>query len=256
MNYIDKTTNADAANEIVTDFLEETRRRGNNPGYKLFALTPLKDQLRDLLIAEQQGYCCYCMRKLAKDETTTLEHVIPRGSDEAECNGYLTRYAKYFSNIVHLDAFVRTWSYPPYPHSVSYYNLMASCNGLLTEGSRDCSCCNNKRGHDEIIPLPFISTINGLIKYTSSGRVYATDGDIQKDDAIRVLSLNTGTLKEIRKLWHSAKEKGVDVTTKAELLSVFDNDILKMSKDFLKYYQNEYYFNLFQSYKWFYGYYA
>lgn len=255
MNYINKTANPDTANAIINDFLRETQSRGNEPAYHVFTLTPLKNQLRDILIDEQQGYCCYCMRRLNKDDSTTLEHVIPKGTNETEYNSYLTRYAGFFSHIIHKNEFVRTWIYPPYPHSVAYYNLMASCKGILTQGSTSCSCCNNKRMRKEIMPLPFIPGIRSIIKYAPGGQIYAGDCDSRKDDAIKELNLNYQTLKDIRSLWYHAKKKGIKVTAKDELLAVFDGDIMNMPTHLQQYYKNDYYFTLFLNYEWFYEYY-
>lgn len=56
--------------------------------YFLFTKTPFKNLLRNLLIDQQVNRCCYCMRDISPDETTTLEHVIPKSCDKVKVDSY------------------------------------------------------------------------------------------------------------------------------------------------------------------------
>lgn len=255
MKYINKLKDPVAGNRIVEDFLARTQLEGKKPSYQLFSRNQLKNELKSILLKEQEDYCCYCMRKLEKFDSTTLEHVIPKSVSTTELKSYLSKYPGCFCNIAHIDDFTETWIRPPYPHTVAYYNLLVSCKGMLTEGSNSCSCCNNKRVREQILPLPFVANIENIITYAPTGQVYASDNDPEKTRALEVLNLNCGTIKEIRKLWYQAKKKGVDVATKNDLLKVYDGNILNMPNSLRHFHSNDYYFSLFLDYKWFYQYY-
>lgn len=266
MKFIDKKNkrNAFVTNIVINTFIKEQKKRGNECKYFLLCKTPYKNILRNFLIKEQQEKCCYCMRKLKYDDTTTLEHIIPKGANHTEINGYLLAYKRIFTQIKH-ESNLRKFAYPPYPHQIAYGNLCASCKGILKENSLSSLCCNCKREHSTITPLIFIPNIERNIEYMKmSGEMilHITDSNRTLDK----LGLNNAALKEIRMFWALiAKNKSmkfIKQNRKYDLLSVVFhvNNLQDLAKNgygnFAKYFStNEYYWNLLKDYKWFYFYY-
>lgn len=266
MKFIDKKNkrNAFVTNIVINSFIKEQKKRGNECKYFLLCKTPYKNILRNFLIKEQQEKCCYCMRKLKYDDTTTLEHTIPKGANHTEVNGYLLAYKRIFTQIKHENN-LRKFAYPPYPHQIAYGNLCASCKGILKENSLSSLCCNCKREHSKITPLIFIPNIERNIEYMKmSGEMILHIPDSNK--TLDKLGLNNATLKEIRMFWALiAKNKSmkfIKQNRKYDLLSVVFhvNNLQDLAKkgygNFAKYFStNEYYWNLLKDYKWFYFYY-
>ncbi|MGL5635556.1 MAG: hypothetical protein ACRDD0_01595 [Bacteroidales bacterium] len=262
MKYINKNNpnNKEIANSVVNNFIINQRGLGKQCKYFLFTATNYKNQLRDVLIDEQNALCCYCMRRLFKDETTTLEHIIPKSSDQDQLNSYKADYPNFFNEVVHLDLFVDTSPFPPYPHSVAYQNLSASCNGILEGGDDSSCCCNNKRGNKVIYPLFLDPNIAISIKYTKLGIIISSPNNPTFEKTITNLDLNYRTLVEIRFLWSAIANKLPDrevFNNKREISkSVFETDLLsEITEPYKKYFTNEYYWNLLLSYDWFYFYY-
>jgi hypothetical protein len=211
MNYIDKTIRKPQADGVVNNYIVSQRLNGYDCSYYNFTRTPFKNQLRDILIDEQKYLCCYCMRSLYKNETTTLEHVIPKGTETtiANLNQYKVKYPLYFTEVIHRDLFTLISIYPPYPHQIAYQNIVASCNGVLHENSKSGFCCNQKRGNTEIVPLMFDANISNKVTYTRSGIINSLNTDI--NTTIWILNLNNETLKEIRILWAKIKYKNITI---------------------------------------------
>lgn len=263
MKYINKNNpdNKVKGDAIVNAFISNQRDLGKQCKYFLFTSTSYKNQLRDVLIDEQNALCCYCMRRLAKDETTTLEHIIPKSSDMDQLNSYKANYPDYFNEVIHLDLFDITLPVPPYPHSVAYQNLSASCNGVLQSEDDSSCCCNNKRGNKEIQPLFLEPGIVDLIKYTRVGNVISVPNNQAFENAIIDLDLNFRTLIEIRFLWSAIARKRPgcgEFSNKREISqSIFQTDLLsEIQEPYEKYFTNEYYWNLLLSYEWFYSYFS
>jgi hypothetical protein len=266
MIYIDKTLRKQQADVVVGNYIVSQRNNGYDCSYYNMSRSPYKNRLRDILIAEQNNLCCYCMKKLKKDETTTIEHVIPKGPDttEAILSLYKLKYPNYFTDVIHRDQFFTTSPFPPFPHQIAYQNLVVACNGILQEYSTKPFCCNQKRGHKEIVPLIFNSNIANIITYTRSGVLASTNDDSEIKSTITVLNLNNDTLKEIRILWAKIKHKNsihlFNSSNKRELLLVlFGVELISMLpsifEPYKKYFTDNYFWSLLGSYLWFHDYY-
>lgn len=278
MQFIDKQNvdNERVGNSIVNEFMleqwDDDSQRYINLKYQHFG--EYKERMVALLRLEQSGLCCYCMRKLS-DQNTTIEHVIPNKfkpkpnfPDELhlymQC-GYLRDNVTIWSE----QDFNRIHTTPPFPHFIAYYNLVASCNGSLSDNNGATlerhQCCNNRRESDFVIPLFFISDISVRISYSREGEVqYDEEIDDNKDvtsisHAIKVLKLNHDSLKLVRKAWHLIGgiievEEAVacvsDLDKRLEILDEADIDPLIKNTLF-----SDIYWKLFSEYSWFQSYY-
>jgi uncharacterized protein (TIGR02646 family) len=122
-----------------------------------------KDELRESLLTEQGYICCYCMERITKDNMK-IEHWRPQ---------------------------------TPYPHlQLDYQNLLAACMG--NEGkSPDLQHCDTKKGDKELSFSPTDNNCEQYLKYSSNGRIYSEDLDIDKD-LNETLNLNLQTLMNNR----------------------------------------------------------
>ncbi|MGL5561108.1 MAG: hypothetical protein ACRDCN_00600 [Tannerellaceae bacterium] len=267
MKYIDKNKAPFATNgrQIIDDFIASQAQftPAKECKYFLFTKTPFKNLLRDLLIDQQVNRCCYCMRDISPDETTTLEHVIPKSCDKQSVDSYLAKYPTWFNNVHHFGNLTPPFSDPLYPHVIAYDNLIASCKGDIN-GSRSSLCCNNRRGNVEIVPLPFDPDISEKVMYmrlNGEMRVAESADDTERQaiaDTIEDLGLNEGRVREIRMLWFRTKRKNA-------INFVFQNDKRALANaifeteeytsiaepEFVKYFTEESYWKLFCEYKWF-----
>lgn len=168
----------------------------------------------ELLLEEQMGFCCYCMRKISLNEIT-LEHVMPYQIDK-DCPNQVSHYYCYVSpqKVIYqpnIEQGVRL-KYPPYPHRIAYENLTASCDGSIYEDGEKYilhACCNNKRGNDKIIPLFFLPRIHTIIKYEEDGTLLYTD---EYETTIKSLNLDCDSLRLIRKVWARIRKRNIKVT--------------------------------------------
>lgn len=259
MKFIDKTSAPQEGWRIVNNYLRHCY--SNNPTYEYFKKKPERNQLRELLVKEQAGLCCYCMRKLEPTHIT-LEHVIPNKSAAVEFAFYKAMPITAFSRVKHIDDFVSSIfransSFLYFPHTVAYENLTASCDGLLQPGNETRCCCNNKRGNARIYPIMLDSAIASSVCYGKSGILYfdpPADPLIQNSIGPNALDLNNQTLKDIRALWGKIKNSHLDLSR-----GLMETDVLEVLGDnaperFHKFYLNPYYFNLLKDYDWFYLY--
>lgn len=223
MQYINKNDAANQAmgHQLVGCLIECSWDNVENKHINL-EYTKLPDVFKDLLIAEQNGVCCYCMRKLSHnnpnplEQNFTYEHVIPKQftspGDDCKIDPY--RHIMDCSNISfinsHKPPYVNKIAHPPYPHFIAYENLTGSCDGRVydwdNKGKTSKSgCCNNPRGSDQIIPLFFIEDIKDKISYAADGML---DWDDRRfDDTIESVKLNDKTLCFFRKTWYLASKK-------------------------------------------------
>lgn len=168
----------------------------------------------ELLLEEQKGFCCYCMRKISLNETT-LEHVMPHHIKK-DLTDQLSHYQCYVSpqKVIYqpdIEQGIRL-KYPPYPHCIAYENLTASCDGRIYEDGENYTlhaCCNNKRGNDKIIPLFFLPKIHTILKYEEDGSLLYTD---EYETTIKSLNLNCDSLQLIRKVWARIRKKNIKIT--------------------------------------------
>lgn len=277
MKWIDKSKDpykADA-DAVVLDFLnncclnahgryeniryDKKRDSGHNPCFCSAEAGSYRKRFTQILVDSQDGYCCYCMRKLKtyqvedSDELITREHIIPRAYSIAE-----TPHAKilFYQQCLELspDKVVMTDHFedsshdqsndlPPFPHKVAYNNIVASCNGTfpyVRNGNMEKSkiCCNEYRKEKEAYPVYFIRGIEGMIDYRPSGDIQALhsiDADCQQKitTVIANANLDCDPLKDIRHLWYLLsglpKERIYSCNTESKRDRLFTETLYKTS---------------------------
>lgn len=140
-----------------------------------------KDGLREALVAEQRGLCCYCMGRIrATRDGMKIEHWRSR-----------TRYPK---------------------KQLDYANLLGACLG--GEGGRPKDQhCDTRKADSDLLWNP--ADPEARIRYGRDGSVRADDGKFNKQ-LDSVLNLNLPRLKNNRKSvlnamldWWSPRRKGM-----------------------------------------------
>lgn len=166
-----------------------------------------------LLFKEQNGYCCYCMRKmnLSESHLCTIEHILPHKIKKEEKNEIAYYYASvpFLSKYVHIiePQFLKKklTKGKPYPHFCAYENLVLSCSGAIYKtDTPECEsfsklheCCNNYRGQKRIVPIFFKKYID--IKYERDGLMTYDEKYL---DTIEALNLEKKeNLRLIRRIW-------------------------------------------------------
>lgn len=218
MKYIDKTLKKQQGEQIVTEFLDCFHNRTKaypNDMYKAFC-SEIDDAhnhvqfrqrlINEVLIQEQDGLCCYCMRRLSECKKMTIEHVMPNHAvDKTELDKYRTR-ATELDGLPHSEDFksLSPITYPPHPHSIAYQNLLLSCDGNLFNESPTPQCCNLKRKHTFLLPFVLYSNIIQTFIYTEDGMAeWQEDPEPpeSRGNAMRILGLNKSILKMVRRIW-------------------------------------------------------
>ena len=266
MQYISKYISRKKGHAIIRRFLKKQWSREAQCYVNLNYNELKRDKtFEKQLIREQQGFCCYCMRHLCKGEVT-LEHVMPQKIKKEDLKREIKYYAQYgrLKNryVRYMEQVPRTprLKTPPYPHSLAYENLVASCSGKVhSEGERYVlhQCCNNFRGNQRIIPLFFVKEVGSLVEYRKDGTI---DCQERMDETIKLLNLEHPSLVFIRKIWASIVNAGVSVndieSAKQDLLLrgdiISDIDIAREERQKLK---KNTYWDLLNEFYWFYGYY-
>lgn len=250
---------------------EEAFNRFRNQQYNSHSSHADAD-LKSLLLREQGGRCCYCMRRITADvKDSNIEHLVPKKSQTTEYP-YYANYSELLNyHVCHSETFesrnyaskqaaVRTRKLP---HMVAYENLVASC--------MDTHHCNSARGNEKIPPLPVVSSIESKYFYSPAGMVVTEDQDAEFDRATGVLKLNYDTLILIRLLW---KKVALSTYTPAQIVAISDisdkhlflctvfgktsfTDLPARWQNFAPIGDNgsTYYWDLFVKYDWFYDYY-
>ncbi|MDI9364278.1 MAG: hypothetical protein QM541_04955 [Flavobacterium sp.] len=200
MKYIDKSINETAGKQIVDNLLEhcwiDDQNRYINADYENGLCdnrTTFYKELSEVLLEEQNGLCCYCLKEINED-STTLEHIIPNKLKLGDFGSYLVT-DELRNNVIHKTAFDRSAKVIPpvhYPHDIAYHNLIASCNSKKH--------CNNYRSDKKIEPFIFDANIETLVEYDRAGNASC----VQYDDDLQKLGLsNTNSpLKLIRMIWY------------------------------------------------------
>lgn len=193
MRYIDKNTNRAAGNQVTQDYLDghckdagghysgityRNRRRTTYPEFCSCGSPTYYNRMVRLLLNEQNDRCCYCLRRLNfvtpdHDEAVTIEHIVPQSitiARQAEFDQYRTFAPNINTNVVLKDRFESTpgpQHTPPFPHTIAYDNMVASCNGSFPPGVGSKACCNGKRENYMALPVYFRSDIAQSLDYTS-----------------------------------------------------------------------------------------
>ena len=94
---------------------------------------------------------------------------------------------------------------PPRPHTVTFENLVVSCDGTFPDKKGSSQCCNHKRGQEDIYPLFYVATVSNEISYTEDGSMQPNAQCAHQQeyrDTIGKARLNCTNLRDIRRLWH------------------------------------------------------
>lgn len=243
------------------------------------------DGLDEILVDEQRdeggnSYCCYCMRKLhLKDEKgendVTLEHIVPnkiKADDwERDKDGYLQ-----FPNLDAEHIMVcyggelteeqrkERIAAMPYPHFVSYHNLVASCDGRVFEKGENLKgrCCNNNRGERFVLPIFLSEELVERISYDTDGRLICNGSDMREEWFDREhLNLNNVWIVAVRKIWCliARSEYTVDDVQEARKNTDLREDIIAKidpRDKFTSLVENDTAWGLLSEYSWFYHYYC
>lgn len=119
-------------------------------------------RLRERLVKDQQGLCCYCMQEIDAD-SSRLEHLRPRSLHEDE--------------------------------ELAWTNMLAACN---TEGlAEKYRHCDLTKDGDPISVSPLLKEHMARVHFTHSGRVLSYDPNHQADIDDR-LKLNVDCLVKAR----------------------------------------------------------
>lgn len=227
MKYIDKERYHDEAHAINVRFLKDCYEDLDNPypspkDPSLFDDFSKPDYAygkgntpgwRPLLHKEQDGRCCYCMRRLSEERTkANYEHVIPRslrGEQGREEYAYYTKHAPALQKYVALaDVFAEKKfaskedleQEEKMPHTIALANLLAACNGVRdSEYSRGC-CCNHDRSDGRILPIMLMEDAADRVRYDENGILSIVGQDASWKKIID--ELNDKTLQEIRSIWY------------------------------------------------------
>lgn len=230
MRYIDKSLDKQKGEQVVTEFLDcFYKRTGTYPDdmYNAFS-TEIDDAhghvkfrqrlIDEVLNPEQDGRCCYCMRKLSACLTTTVEHIMP---NHAENKGELDEYRTkptVLDNLPHPADFkkMNPIAFPPHPHPIAYQNLVLSCDGDLFKEKTKPVCCNLKRNHTFLPPFVLYENIEQTFEYMPDGTAEWTEDPEppeSRNNAIRILGLNRSILKMVRRIWFFCNDNGIDPHT-------------------------------------------
>ncbi len=230
MKYIDKSLHKQRGEQIVSEFLDCFHTRtGTYPDdmYKTFCQEiddahghiKFSKRLKDEVLApEQDGRCCYCMKKLSTCLITTVEHVMPNhAKDKNELDKYRAKPTA-LDGLPHTADFIAMSPvvYPPHPHSIAYQNLILSCDGDLFNEKSKPVCCNLKRQHAFLPPVVLYPNITQTFRYLIDGTAEWTEDPEppeSRKNVVKVLGLNSSVLKMVRRIWFFCTDNGIDLYT-------------------------------------------
>ncbi len=219
MRYIDKHTHLQEGHSITDGYLDSYCRIDDGDGnyhYQnvdydgTFSDSGAKAAMQQLLMDVQDGFCCYCMRDLSqKYQKVTLEHIIPQSASAEELGSYTALGVVPLTNV----EVIRTADFTgvpiigisPRPHTVTFENLMASCDGMFPETGATAQCCNHKRGNKFVYPMFYVAMVENEIAYMEDGTMQPNGQCMLAQvyrDTIEHTRLNCQNLKDVRRLWH------------------------------------------------------
>jgi hypothetical protein len=203
MIYLTKTNQT--AIDHVSEFIDSNWREEGVNRYQNIGYGDIKNPVapfRLLFVSEQNYKCCYCCRHIVNNQTTELEHIIPRTRSQID------QFEPYYilsdilrTNVIPQSVFTTATAQlnkPPFPHHIAYQNIVASCNGRTFESSDNFTCCNRVR-KDDFIP-PF-NLMEGSIEYLPDGTIVYMP-EITNREYLDILNLNKGVLINVRRLWY------------------------------------------------------
>ncbi len=202
MEFIDKSKKAKEGTLIIDRLLGECWNDSSYLGanYNTLKKPEFRKDFLEIILSEQQNYCCYCMKLLDNDRKTTLEHIIPHHACLQEFDTYKSAVLR--DNVVHVSQFdYNSRIIPPakYPHDIAYHNLVASCDSNAH--------CNHKRSDKYIRPLMYDVDIRSKVEYNCEGIANSDE----YDDELEKTGISTNsTLKLYRKLWYNLAIAGIN----------------------------------------------
>lgn len=231
MQYINKELNRESGNNITNAYLHdiwiEDEQRYPVDYNDSFKKLPNKansyyKQMTQVLLNNQNHYCCYCMRRLTGEGDTTLEHIIPQTADENDARYYQKDEFPWLKRNIKLSVLFSHEQNPDLtqmPHSVCYDNLVASCHGKFPIAKKEADietdghCCNHPRGVKRALPLYFLTNIDTIIMYEINGSILANPDSPWCEEAkelIQSAQLTWETLSDIRALWYVLRDIDID----------------------------------------------
>lgn len=223
MEFIDKSSYQEREKEICVAYLQacfnaETKTFypaiDTDQSYNNFSSKTLrkgKYGWESLLMREQNGRCCYCMRRLDRS-VRNIEHVIPRNfetnnpqeefSKYTQSSDILRNYVMLSSEFSKLrfDSLEEILEVKQMPHRIALQNMLVSCNGKFGFSRSGC-CCNNARSNDFLLPLMLMPCVVDRVHYDGiSGVMFVYPPDSSWNKIVELL--NDDTYKEIRVLWY------------------------------------------------------
>lgn len=288
MKYIDKSLNHTEGIHITETYLNTECRVTDpitqdvsfcNVDYSgSFSSKPTRDnsykrQMVDILLRNQSSHCCYCMRRIDSVDDVDVEHIIPQSIRNINVDYYRTAPGLSGNDVILTSEYVHAdnQNRPPYPHTVSYNNLVASCYGTFPKlknneviiSDSGC-CCNNVRGNANAYPIYFLPNVSELILYHKHGNIFAkpnTDYTDKVGDVIISAKLGGDSLTSIRRLWYLLKDYpkaeifncANDVKARKNLLHKVLKEIpSSVAKKLFIQFEKDEYWNTFLLYDWFY----
>lgn len=279
MKYIDKSEHLQVGHDITDHYLETTCKvddGGGNYHYQnvdydgTFGNSGAKVAMMRLALDSQENLCCYCMRDLhVQNQEVTLEHIIPQSCDAEKFNYYIGLNVNPLTanNVVRMGDFtgVSNMNMPPRPHTVTFENLVASCDGTFPDKTGSSQCCNHKRGNEDIYPLFYVATVANEIAYTQDGSIQPNTLCTHQDEyrnTIEKARLNCQNLRDIRRLWHLFERedfqillsclKDRDLRNKTLLAVLFKRmDFVYQDSNILTKFMKDDYWKTFLMYHWF-----
>ena len=135
----------------------------------------VKEELRNSLIKEQGGLCCYCGKRVLPDYHSVIEHLLPKG---------LKQYS-------HLQ--------------LEYNNLLCSCDGGESDRTGKTKVqkrvfppyCDSKKNNRVIKISPLDENCESCFLYDDEGHIYGKTAEAE--ETIEILGLDCSTLVNLRK---------------------------------------------------------
>ena len=246
-----------------------------NAMYDEYKKSNFRNQWLPLLLKEQHGRCCYCMRRL-DDGKLNIEHVVPRATKGKEGQQEYDKYAAVApaihdhvtlsENIPAISCKEDLVTLDRMPHSIAHSNMLASCKGVMGVEKEGVCCCNQARGNNYLTPLMLMPEGPEKISYSKQG----TMNLVQEDESWRKVKdkLNGETFQQIRSVWYHFSRTDYTVeqikrmSNIAERIRLFKSaynikDFEALDIEIQKYsgIDSVTYWNILMSFDWFYNFY-
>lgn len=268
MEYTEKVAAEQQAHALIEDFLRRLLSGENPIPSDLYealgddrmpdgdATIKTRQKLTSLILNENKGRCCYCMRDI---NHATLEHVILNSICEQE------EYSKYLNmpselkggSMILASKYIESDNHdvPPYPHTIAYENLLPSCDGKIPSNSSNVVCCNLYRGSKFVYPLTFRKNIHREVNYYPNGNIFWEADPRQADDipTITKLGLDCSELRMIRRIWFYICSNSLQysLNSKEEIIYALIADMDSNDDEMLMNFMQDNYWNILSEYKYF-----